>query len=616
MVPPGSPDGPALDTRLRAVREKLRAIVAQGSNDPVRASLEELGATLDAIARDAAREHEARTSDATRLAAILEVLYAHAAMDFSVRAEVDGDGPFDALAQSVNMVAEELADAHHAMETAKAEAVAAGRAKSQFLANMSHEIRTPLTALIGFADLLAAPAVSESERLNYAMIIRRNGDHLLSVINDILDLSKIEAGKLTIEHIECSPVQILSEVASFMRVRAIEANLDFSVDLETPVPALIRSDPTRLRQSLLNLVSNAIKFTERGSVRVLGSFDAASTPPRLAIRVEDTGMGMGSAQIAKLFQPFEQVDASMTRRFGGTGLGLAICKRIAVALGGDVEVTSVVGRGSTFTLTAEAEVPRGTPMIERLHDAPSSQASPGPSRTLDLVGNVLLAEDGPDNQVLVTTLLRKHGLTVTVVANGQLAVEAALGAHRSHAPYDLILMDMQMPVMDGYQAVTRLRHEGYRAPIVALTAHAMDGERERCLAAGCDGYIRKPIDRAELVACLAKLVPSRESGAPSTARPLASSFADDPDMLEVVRRFVGSLPERVAAMKEAAHTGASATLQRLAHQLKGAAGGYGYAPITDAAARVETAIASGAETAAVRDLLEDLVAICMRVVAP
>jgi signal transduction histidine kinase/CheY-like chemotaxis protein len=601
-------EGVTLEEQIGAARADLRHLLdSLGPSGDRREELERLASMLDAAADRAARDRATRAAEADRLDAILEVLYALAVMDFTRRADISGDSPLDALAASANMVAEELEAAHTAMLKAKAEAEAATAAKSQFLAHMSHEIRTPLTALIGFARLLAARSVSESDRLNYAMIISRNGEHLLSVINSILDLSKIEAGKLTVEHIDCSPAQILSEVASFMRVRAIEAGLEFSVELESPIPAVIRSDPTRLRQSLLNLVSNAIKFTPRGSVRVIGGFDTKTSPPRLSIHVKDTGMGMRREQVDTLFQPFEQLDSSMSRKFGGTGLGLAICKRLARALGGDVEVISAVSEGSTFTLTTAADVPAGTPMIERLVDSPSPSAA-GPMVVAKLAGRVLLAEDGPDNQKLVTTLLGKSGLTVTVVSNGQLALDAALGTRHAATPFDAILMDMQMPVMDGYEAVSRLRHEGYQGPIIALTAHAMDGERERCLAAGCDDYVRKPIDHSELVSSLAKYL---RAEAPDVGLPLTSSFADDPDMVELVRRFAASLPERAAAMKEAAGT---AVLPRLVHQLKGAAGGYGYAEITTAAARLEDALAKG--TVAVGALLDELCALCARVVAP
>jgi signal transduction histidine kinase/DNA-binding response OmpR family regulator len=596
-----------LDEGLRELQAALGRIEAPPEQ------LDAIAGRVGTLVAQAAAERSVREAEAERISSILEVLYALAALDFSHRAEIIGDSTLDALAASANMVTEELEAAQTAMLRAKQEAEAATAAKSQFLANMSHEIRTPLTALIGFADLLAAQRVTESERLNYAMIIRRNGEHLLSVINDILDLSKIEAGKLALEHIECSPAQILGEVASFMRVRAIEANLDFQVELETPIPATVLSDPTRLRQSVLNLVGNAIKFTEKGRVVVAGRF--ADSPPRLSIVVRDTGMGMRTDQIARLFQPFEQVDASMSRRFGGTGLGLAICRRIALALGGDIEVASEPGRGSTFTLTTAVDVPAGTPMIDRLLDVSVTPLA-GVAPHVTLAGRVLLAEDGPDNQLLVTTLLRKHGIDVTVVENGQLAVDEALDAVKRGVQFDVILMDMQMPVLDGYRAATKLRSEGYTGPIVALTAHAMEVERDRCIAAGCSDYLSKPIDRAKLVATLSASM--RKLGAlpirSTDVAPLASSYADDPDMVDVIRRFLASLPDRVAAMQADQANGAA--LQRLAHQLKGAAGGYGFAPITDAAARVEDALVAGATPEHVQPLLDELFALCARAVAP
>jgi CheY-like chemotaxis protein/HPt (histidine-containing phosphotransfer) domain-containing protein len=483
------------------------------------------------------------------------------------------------------------------------------RAKSAFLATMSHELRTPLTALLGFADLLTSPSLGESDRLNYTLIIRRNGEHLLSLINDILDLSKIEAGKLSLERIDCNPAQILSDVEALMRVRAAESGLDFGVSLKTLVPATVRTDPTRLQQILLNLVSNAVKFTQRGGVRVEVRYDPgpAGSRPSLAVDVIDTGIGMSPEQLKGLFQPFHQVDVSMRRRFGGTGLGLAICKHLATALGGDISVKSTPGQGSTFTLSLPVEVPPGAPLIESLSETPSDLDAPLRTRPLErLRGSVLLVEDGPDNQVLLSTILRGLGLSVTLAENGQLGVERATGGS-----FDLILMDMQMPVLDGYGATRALRRQNYRGTIIALTAHALISERERCLSAGCDDYLSKPIDRKALLALLARYLARAEEPAPRQAAsppeaPLRSSYADDPEMAELIARFVQSLPARVEELR-ASQPGA---MIRLAHQLKGAAGGYGFAPITETASRLEQALQeSRPDTGA---LLEELVLLCQR----
>jgi CheY-like chemotaxis protein len=337
----------------------------------------------------------------------------------------------------------------------------------------------------------------------------------------------------------------------------------------------------RLRQILLNLVGNAIKFTESGSVRILVRYEPRASPPRLSIDVVDTGIGMSADQVALLFQPFHQADPSMSRRYGGSGLGLAICRPLAEALGGTLSARSVPGEGSTLTLTLAVVVPPGTPLVQGIGEQalsrPFTAAPPPPDR---FTGSVLLAEDGPDNQVLITTILKGHGLTVSVAADGEEAVARALDARAAGAPFDLILMDMQMPVLDGYAATTELRRKGHRGAIVALTAHAMTGERERCLSAGCDDYLQKPLDRTALLVMLGERL---RRSSPDEPPPLHSTLADDPQLGEVIPRFVRGLGARAAALQDAAEKHDFANLRRLAHQLKGAAGGYGFAPITAAA---------------------------------
>jgi signal transduction histidine kinase/CheY-like chemotaxis protein/HPt (histidine-containing phosphotransfer) domain-containing protein len=544
-----------------------------------------------------------------RLEEILGVLLGLARLDFTARARVTGAGPLDALAASANMLAEELDHALRTLSAAKAEAESATLAKSAFLAHMSHEIRTPLTALLGFADLLAAPALSESDRLNYAMIIQRNGEHLLEVINDLLDLSKIEAGKLAVERRDCSPVGLLAEVAALMRIRAEQRGLRFEVVLATPVPATISTDPTRLRQVLHNLVGNAVKFTSQGSVILTASSSADGRTMTLA--VADTGIGMSPEQLGQLFRPFQQADVTMSRRFGGTGLGLAICRPMVEALGGALTVESRLGQGSTFVVRLPVEAAAGTPLVSAI--PAESGASEGSKRgeAALLSGAVLLAEDGPDNQVLIATLLRRAGLTVAVVASGDLAVEGALAAGREGRPFDLVLMDMQMPVLDGYEATRSLRAAGYGGPVVALTAHTMSGERERCLAAGCDGYLAKPLDPVEFRALLRRFL--RQRPPPDTApERIYSRFHADPDLGPIIPLFVDTLPERAERMRAAWRAGEARELARLAHQLRGAAGGYGFPGITAAAAEVEDALDGHREGVMVDRLLGELLGLCGR----
>ncbi len=461
----------------------------------------------------------------------------------------------------------------------------ANKTKSEFLANMSHEIRTPMTAVIGYSDLLLDPSLGASDRVNYVQVIRRNGEHLLALINDILDLSKIEAGKMTLERIPMSPSQVLVDVASLMRVRAVEKGLSFDLRYVGLIPENISSDPTRIKQVVMNFVGNAIKFTETGSVRIIARCEGINDrEPRLCVEIADTGVGMSAAEIDRLFVAFTQADASTTRRFGGSGLGLVISRKLAHLLGGDVEVESSPGRGSVFRLWVPTGSLANTKMIEGLMEAGLADAAPSathralPAKNALEGLNVLLAEDGHDNQILVSTYLRKAGATVTIAADGRQAVDRAKAES-----YDVILMDMQMPELDGYGATSKLRQLGYTYPIVALTAHAMAGDRERCEKAGCDDYLTKPIDRTKLVAAVARWA-QRSTVA---TEPLVSELADDEDLADLLNAFVKELPSRAAAIAEAADSGDHALLARLAHQLKGAAGSYGFSSITDAARAVE-----------------------------
>jgi PAS domain S-box-containing protein len=505
---------------------------------------------------------------------------------------------------------------------AKALAEAANRAKSAFLANMSHEIRTPMTAILGYADLLAHPSQTEPDRRRHIETIRRNGQHLLSIINDILDVSKIEAGKMTVERIGCSPAQIVADVCGLMSVRAADKKLSFSIRYTSPIPESIQSDPTRLRQILVNLVGNAIKFTEKGGVTLLVGM-AENKPgltPWLRFSVTDSGPGMNQQQTEQLFRPFMQADSSTTRKFGGTGLGLMISKRLAQMLGGDISVFSEVGQGSTFNATVhpgdlvgvkmfEPEPPKA-PVAATANGAGASStttaagafaAAPAePARELPLKGRVLLAEDGPDNQALIKFYLSEMGLEVTVVDNGAAARDAALQATTKGAPFHVILMDMQMPVLDGYEATTQLRAAGYRKPIVALTAHAMDSDRQKCLATGCDDFASKPIDQAVLRKTLAKYLPevtaeeqaaAAQAKKPATPDPL-TALLQKPRMAQLVERFVSGLDERLAAIKAAAEQQDAQRLKTLAHQLKGAAGGYGFPKISEIAKSLESTAAA------------------------
>lgn len=391
------------------------------------------------------------------------------------------------------------------------------RTKTEFLANMSHEIRTPIAAILGYADLMLGENVSRATE-EYVAIIKRNGEHLLGIINDILDLSKIEAGKMRIETTRCSPWEILAEVVSLMRVRADAKHLKLELEQIGPLPETVLTDPLRLRQILVNLVANAVKFTDRGEVQIRARLACCDGAARLCIEVSDTGIGMDEEEVSRLFVAFTQVDNSAARKFGGSGMGLCISKRLAEALGGAIDVRSTPGRGSVFCVTIDPGPLDGVAMVD---EQPSQtilpkRAAVNAADPIRLCGRILMAEDGQDNQRLIALLLRKAGIEVTAVNNGRLATEAALAASEGGQPFDVILMDMQMPVMDGYEATRQLRTAGYAGPIVALTAHAMSGDCQKCLEAGCSDYATKPIDRQKLLATVAHWM-AQKSPADATA---------------------------------------------------------------------------------------------------
>lgn len=400
------------------------------------------------------------------------------------------------------------------LRESKAAADAANRAKSEFLANMSHEIRTPMNAILGFADALRRGlAENEQQRQEYLRTIHTSGKFLLELINDTLDLSKIEAGRLDVERIPCSPHRLISEVVDVLGIRAGECNLELDYATAGPIPETIQSDPTRLRQILTNLVGNAIKFTEEGGIKVVARIASECEPPKLIIEVADTGIGIAAEKLESVFDPFVQADAATTRRFGGSGLGLAISRRLALALGGNLNVRSKPGEGSTFTLTIDTGPLDGVELLDdrqfRQRSKPASQLARMDIQALPSA-RVLVVDDGEPNRRLIRLVLERAGVRVQTATNGQEAVELV-----SNRDFDIVLMDMQMPVMDGYTATTRLRQQGVTLPIIALTANTMHGDEEKCRAAGCTGFLGKPVDLDELIRTVAAELDSRmpeESG--------------------------------------------------------------------------------------------------------
>ncbi|QDU60855.1 Autoinducer 2 sensor kinase/phosphatase LuxQ [Planctomycetes bacterium Pan216] len=416
------------------------------------------------------------------------------------------------LMAGVHVDIDETKRASTALAVAKESAETANRAKSEFLANMSHEIRTPMTSILGFAELLLDRSTSEEERDEAILTIMRNGRHLMAILNDILDISKIEAGQLLLENVRFSPIAIVDDVASSMRVKALEKGLEFEVVQEPPIPEEIEGDPTRLRQILLNLIGNAIKFTERGKVRVTMRLFPGD-PEKLEITVSDTGVGMNQETVDQLFEPFRQADASTTRRFGGTGLGLSIARHLAKRLGGTINVTSEPGKGSTFSLVIRTGMGTMSLGASQTDATPAADERPATDATLK-DSRILLVEDGEDNQRLIRSLLARRGCEVTIAANGKVAYELALAAEHEGKPFHVVLMDMQMPVMDGYEATRKLRAKGFGRPIIALTADAMAGARERCIRVGCADYASKPIDKVRLLELVRASITRREMAEP------------------------------------------------------------------------------------------------------
>lgn len=450
-------------------------------------------------------------------------------------------------AEQLRLYSAALEQALIAHEQLTEAADAANRAKSEFLANISHELRTPLAAILGHADLLSEQLPPGSSAAHSVEVIRRNGRHLLAIINDLLDLAKAEAGRLTLELVPVSPQELLEQVVELMKVRAAEKSLPLLVETED-LPPLVVTDPTRVKQILINLVGNAIKFTEKGHVLIRALFRGESSARgELVLEVVDTGVGIAPEVLQRLFRPFEQGHSSIARRFGGTGLGLAICKRLSELLGGKIEVESTLHVGSTFRVILPVDVCQEAPRAQQPEPRPALPVA-------RLQGRVLLVDDSPDNRLILQRFLELAGAEVVLATNGREAVEIVLSQMKLLRPeealvgesaaatadslhdesqirgavvtafalvgceditlpqphFDLILMDLQMPEMDGFTATQILRSKGCNTPIVALTACTTSEDREECLRRGFDGFISKPVDRAQFLAEVARFLGSAE----------------------------------------------------------------------------------------------------------
>ncbi|NHZ39112.1 ATP-binding protein [Massilia aquatica] len=465
---------------------------------------------------------------------------------------------------------------------------AANRAKSDFLAMMSHEVRTPLTSIIGFAELLGT-ADEPAVRGAAGQVILRNGQHLLTLINDILDIAKIEAGRLGLEQVAFSPVHVVAELDSMMGAQAHSKGIGFSVRVRYPFPAQVVGDPTRWKQILFNLCSNAIKFTELGGVELHLYYEQAQA--RLVCKVLDSGIGMSPEQCAALFAPFQQAGLDTARKYGGTGLGLYLVKQLATRMGGAVEVASAPGQGSAFEVGILACVQAGAPWLERA--APAAPSTLAGAVQPALCGRVLLAEDGPDNRALIGAYLTRLGVHCEMAENGARAVEMALAGN-----FDLILMDIQMPLMDGVAATELLRAAGVRLPVVALTANIMTEDVARYLAAGCSHCVGKPIDFTALGLLLGQLLPA------APAPPPAISAAQQAAFDEIRVHFEAGLPARLECIGVHLAAGDADQAAALAHMLKGSAGSFGYPRVTGLAGALEGAVRAGDAACAARLLAQ------------
>ncbi|HFD32236.1 MAG TPA: response regulator [Gammaproteobacteria bacterium] len=489
---------------------------------------------------------------------------------------------------------------------ARDRAIAATRAKESFLANMSHEIRTPLTAIIGYADTGLDHDQTTQQRITALKTIRHSGNHLLGLINDILDFSKIEAGEFEIEKTLINPLQQVYEVEPIIMGHAKKKGLKFIIDYTFPVPKEINCNAVRLKQILINLCNNAIKFTDAGEVKITVQYH--SEKHQLDFIVQDTGIGMTKEQLNKIFKPFKQADSSTARRYGGTGLGLSLSTQLAGLLGGKLVADSETDKGSIFTFCLNLDDKSERQFYNNIDEVTFSKESDSADTRMKnlLKGDILVVEDNAVNQELIRMYLEKMGARVSCVDNGSIAVSLA----KDHT-YDLIYMDMQMPVMSGIEAVTILRNNNYKQPIVMLTANATADNKSECIEAGANDFVTKPIVRQKLYETTAKYLEVAVSH--SYQGPIYSALIqEEPSFKDLLYNFVDSLRKMQQQIVYTFRNEEFYALAQAVHDLKGTAGGFGYPDLSKLAEEIETRLKEK-DTPAIEKLVEDLGIMCERI---